>query len=147
MIPTRDTTIAVGVGLVLILLLGFSVLSYQNTVHLAERQTGLAKAHEQLAAIERLADLADRVVAANPQTDTTSDLWPPASQPVVEETRELDDWIEMICRREVHRNHHRTRHGTMLASHRHLPSPARRAAGAGPTALMARRYAPGRRER
>jgi DNA-binding transcriptional LysR family regulator len=46
----------------------------------------------------RLADLADRVLAVDPRTGTTTlDLWPPGSRPDVEEIRDVDDWLAVIA--------------------------------------------------
>ncbi len=46
----------------------------------------------------RLADFTDRVVAIDPRTGTTTlDLWTPGSAPGVEETHEMDDWLDVIA--------------------------------------------------
>jgi DNA-binding transcriptional LysR family regulator len=46
----------------------------------------------------RLADLADRVLAVDPRTGTTTlDLWPPESGPDVEEIHDVDDWLAVIA--------------------------------------------------
>lgn len=46
----------------------------------------------------RLADLADRVLAVDPRTGTTTpDLWPPGNRPQIEEIHELDDWLDVIA--------------------------------------------------
>jgi DNA-binding transcriptional LysR family regulator len=46
----------------------------------------------------RLADLADRVLAMDPRTGTTTpDLWPPGSRPEVEEIHDIDDWLAVIA--------------------------------------------------
>ncbi len=46
----------------------------------------------------RLADLADRVLAVDPRTGTTTpDLWPPGNRPDFEEIHELDDWLDLIA--------------------------------------------------
>jgi len=46
----------------------------------------------------RLADLADRVLAIDPRTGTTTpDLWPPGSRPEVEEVHDIDDWLAVIA--------------------------------------------------
>ncbi|HZG88954.1 MAG TPA: LysR family transcriptional regulator [Pseudonocardia sp.] len=46
----------------------------------------------------RLADLADRVLAVDHRTGTTTlDLWPPDRRPAVEETRDVDDWLAVIA--------------------------------------------------
>ncbi len=46
----------------------------------------------------RLADLADRVLAVDPRTGTTTpDLWPPGSRPEVEEVHDIDDWLAVIA--------------------------------------------------
>ena len=95
MILTRDTTIAVGVGLVLILLLGFSVLSYQNTVNLAERQSELARAHEQLGAIERLADLADRLSIQTQQAGQAAQ----QDEQVRESQRRMQESLDLLTQR------------------------------------------------
>jgi DNA-binding transcriptional LysR family regulator len=45
----------------------------------------------------RLADLADRVVAADLRTGTTTpDLWPPDHRPEIEEIHDVDDWLAVI---------------------------------------------------
>jgi DNA-binding transcriptional LysR family regulator len=45
----------------------------------------------------RLADLADRVLAVDPRTGTTTvHLWPPGGRPEVEETHDVDDWLAVI---------------------------------------------------
>ena len=45
----------------------------------------------------RLADLADRVVAVDPRTGTTTpDLWPPGGGPRFEEIHDVDDWLAVI---------------------------------------------------
>lgn len=45
-----------------------------------------------------LADLADRVLAVDPRTGTTTpDLWPPSSRPEVEEVHDVDDWLAVIA--------------------------------------------------
>ena len=46
----------------------------------------------------RLADLADRVLAVDPRTGTTTlDLWPPEGRPEVEEIHDVDDWLAVIA--------------------------------------------------
>ncbi|MET0134300.1 MAG: LysR family transcriptional regulator [Kibdelosporangium sp.] len=46
----------------------------------------------------RLDDLSGRVLAVDPRTGTTTpDLWPPGSQPQVEETHDVDDWLAVIA--------------------------------------------------
>ena len=46
----------------------------------------------------RLSDLADRVVAIDPQTGTTTlDLWPPDARPAAEEVHDVDDWLAVIA--------------------------------------------------
>jgi DNA-binding transcriptional LysR family regulator len=46
----------------------------------------------------RLAELADRVLAVDPRTGTTTvELWPPAARPEVEETHDVDDWLAVIA--------------------------------------------------
>ncbi|MDT0353080.1 LysR family transcriptional regulator [Pseudonocardia charpentierae] len=46
----------------------------------------------------RLADLADRVIAVDPRTGTTTlELWSPDSRPQVEETHDIDDWLAVIA--------------------------------------------------
>ena len=46
----------------------------------------------------RLADLADRVVAVDPRTGTTTmELWPPDARPAAEETHDVDDWLAVIA--------------------------------------------------
>jgi hypothetical protein len=46
----------------------------------------------------RLADLADRVVAIDPRTGTTTvELWPPDARPEAEETHDVDDWLAVIA--------------------------------------------------
>ena len=46
----------------------------------------------------RLADLADRVVAVDPRTGTTTpDLWPPGGRPRFEEIHDVDDWLAVIA--------------------------------------------------
>ena len=46
----------------------------------------------------RLADLAERVLAVDPRTGTTTpDLWPPSSRPEVEEIHDVDDWLAVIA--------------------------------------------------
>ena len=46
----------------------------------------------------RLVDLADRVLAVDPRTGTTTlDLWPPGSGPDVEEIHDVDDWLAVIA--------------------------------------------------
>ncbi len=51
-------------------------------------------AHKQL----RLADLADRVLAVDPRTGTTTiDLWPADARPEVEHVRDVDDWLAVIA--------------------------------------------------
>jgi DNA-binding transcriptional LysR family regulator len=46
----------------------------------------------------RLAELADRVLAVDPRTGTTTvDLWPPGARPAVEETHDVDDWLAVIA--------------------------------------------------
>ena len=46
----------------------------------------------------RLADLAERVVAVDPRTGTTTlDLWPVDGRPATEETRDVDDWLSVIA--------------------------------------------------
>jgi DNA-binding transcriptional LysR family regulator len=46
----------------------------------------------------RLADLADRVVAIDPRTGTTTiELWPPGGRPAAEETHDVDDWLAVIA--------------------------------------------------
>jgi DNA-binding transcriptional LysR family regulator len=46
----------------------------------------------------RLADLADRVLAIDPRTGTTTpDLWPVGSRPQVEEIHDIDDWLAVIA--------------------------------------------------
>jgi DNA-binding transcriptional LysR family regulator len=46
----------------------------------------------------RLADLAERVVAVDPRTGTTTlDLWPTDGRPATEETRDVDDWLSVIA--------------------------------------------------
>ncbi len=46
----------------------------------------------------RLADLADRVVAVDPRTGTTtSDLWAPGSRPEFEHIHDVDDWLAVIA--------------------------------------------------
>ncbi|GAA0899271.1 LysR family transcriptional regulator [Pseudonocardia zijingensis] len=54
----------------------------------------LARRRHQL----RLADLADRVVAVDPRTGTTTvDLWPSESRPAAEEVHDVDDWLAVIA--------------------------------------------------
>jgi DNA-binding transcriptional LysR family regulator len=46
----------------------------------------------------RLADLADRVLAIDRRTGTTTvDLWPPDARPEVEEIHDVDDWLAVIA--------------------------------------------------
>ncbi|MDT0348221.1 LysR family transcriptional regulator [Pseudonocardia charpentierae] len=46
----------------------------------------------------RLADLADRVLAVDPRTGTTTlDLWPLEGRPAVEEIHDVDDWLAVIA--------------------------------------------------
>jgi DNA-binding transcriptional LysR family regulator len=46
----------------------------------------------------RLADLANRVLAVDPRTGTTTlDLWPPEQRPETEVIHELDDWLDVIA--------------------------------------------------
>jgi DNA-binding transcriptional LysR family regulator len=46
----------------------------------------------------RLADLADRVLAVDRRTGTTTvDLWPPDARPEVEEIHDVDDWLAVIA--------------------------------------------------
>jgi len=46
----------------------------------------------------RLADLADRVLAIDPRTGTTTpDLWPTNRRPAVEEIHDIDDWLGVIA--------------------------------------------------
>ncbi|BBZ30169.1 LysR family transcriptional regulator [Mycolicibacterium madagascariense] len=46
----------------------------------------------------RLADLAERVVAIDPRTGTTTvDLWPAGSRPKVHEVHDVDDWLAVIA--------------------------------------------------
>jgi DNA-binding transcriptional LysR family regulator len=46
----------------------------------------------------RLADLADRVLAVDRRTGTTTvDLWPPEHRPEVEEVHDVDDWLAVIA--------------------------------------------------
>jgi DNA-binding transcriptional LysR family regulator len=46
----------------------------------------------------RLVDLADRVLAVDPRTGTTTpELWPPSSRPEVEEVHDVDDWLAVIA--------------------------------------------------
>jgi hypothetical protein len=46
----------------------------------------------------RLAHLADRVLAVDPRTGTTTlDLWPPDGRPDVEEIHDVDDWLAVIA--------------------------------------------------
>lgn len=46
----------------------------------------------------RLADLADRLVAVDPRTGTTTpDLWPPGRRPRFEEIHDVDDWLAVIA--------------------------------------------------
>ena len=46
----------------------------------------------------RLADLANRVLAVDPRTGTTTpNLWPPGSRPEVEEIHDIDDWLAVIA--------------------------------------------------
>ena len=46
----------------------------------------------------RLADLADRVLAVDPRTGTTTlDLWPAEGRPDVEEIHDVDDWLAVIA--------------------------------------------------
>jgi DNA-binding transcriptional LysR family regulator len=46
----------------------------------------------------RLAHLADRVVAIDPRTGTTTvELWPPDARPAAEETHDVDDWLAVIA--------------------------------------------------
>ena len=46
----------------------------------------------------RLADLAERVVAIDPRTGTTTvDLWPAGSRPQVREVNDVDDWLAVIA--------------------------------------------------
>jgi DNA-binding transcriptional LysR family regulator len=50
--------------------------------------------HRQL----RLGDLADRVLAVDPRTGTTTvDLWPVGHRPEVEEIHDVDDWLAVIA--------------------------------------------------
>jgi DNA-binding transcriptional LysR family regulator len=45
----------------------------------------------------RLADLADRTIAIDPRTGTTTpDLWPPDHRPDFEEIHDVDDWLAVI---------------------------------------------------
>jgi DNA-binding transcriptional LysR family regulator len=45
-----------------------------------------------------LADLADRVLAVDPRTGTTTpELWPPTSRPKIEEIHDVDDWLAVIA--------------------------------------------------
>jgi DNA-binding transcriptional LysR family regulator len=46
----------------------------------------------------RLADLAERVIAVDPRTGTTTlDLWQADGRPATEETRDVDDWLSVIA--------------------------------------------------
>jgi hypothetical protein len=46
----------------------------------------------------RLADLADRVLAVDPRTGTTTpELWPASRRPEVEEIHDVDDWLAVIA--------------------------------------------------
>ncbi|TWF80792.1 DNA-binding transcriptional LysR family regulator [Pseudonocardia hierapolitana] len=46
----------------------------------------------------RLAHLADRVVAIDPRTGTTTvELWPPDARPDAEEIHDVDDWLAVIA--------------------------------------------------
>jgi hypothetical protein len=46
----------------------------------------------------RLADLANRVLAVDPRTGTTTlELWPAGSRPEVEEVHDVDDWLAVIA--------------------------------------------------
>jgi DNA-binding transcriptional LysR family regulator len=46
----------------------------------------------------RLGDLADRVLAVDPRTGTTTlDLWPLEGRPDVEEIHDVDDWLAVIA--------------------------------------------------
>ncbi len=46
----------------------------------------------------RLADLADRVLAVDPRTGTTTpDLWPAGDRPATEEVHDVDDWLAVIA--------------------------------------------------
>jgi DNA-binding transcriptional LysR family regulator len=54
----------------------------------------LARRRQQL----RLVDVADRVVAVDPRTGTTTaDLWPPDRRPGTEDTHDVDDWLAVIA--------------------------------------------------
>ncbi|MGI5405983.1 LysR family transcriptional regulator [Streptomyces chartreusis] len=45
----------------------------------------------------RLADLSGRTLVVDRRTGTTTtDLWPPDSRPVIEETHDVDDWLTVI---------------------------------------------------
>ncbi len=45
----------------------------------------------------RLADLAGRTLLVDRRTGTTTaDLWPPDSRPAIEETHDIDDWLNVI---------------------------------------------------
>ena len=88
----------------------------------------------------RLADLADRVVAVDPRTGTTTtaDLWPPDRRPRTEDTHDVDDWLAVIATGRCVGVTPRP----VPAAGRGLPPPPRRAARSGPARLVARRPAP-----
>jgi DNA-binding transcriptional LysR family regulator len=73
---------------------------FDGTVVGLESRYGAVAADDLLARRRqlRLADLAERVVAVDPRTGTTTlDLWPADGRPATEETRDVDDWLSVIA--------------------------------------------------
>lgn len=65
-----------------------------------ESRYGVVASDDPLAARRqlRLADLADRVLALDPRTGTTTlELWPEDARPEVELVRDVDDWLAVIA--------------------------------------------------
>jgi DNA-binding transcriptional LysR family regulator len=64
-----------------------------------ERRLAALAGDEPLAARRslRLADLAERTLLIDRRTGTTTpELWPPGARPATEETRDVDDWLNVI---------------------------------------------------
>lgn len=73
---------------------------FDGTVVGLESRYGAVAADDPLARRRqlRLDDLAERVVAVDPRTGTTTlDLWPVDGKPATEETRDVDDWLSVIA--------------------------------------------------
>ena len=73
---------------------------FDGTVVGLESRYGAVAADDLLARRRqlRLADLAERVVAVDPRTGTTTlDLWQADGRPATEETRDVDDWLSVIA--------------------------------------------------